>query len=180
MSDTRHPQVPHPSSAAANTATDGVNYAGLVWFVVILIGTTLLCQGLVWGMFRFMEKQAAAVDQPLVATAAPFGEVSPDCAPKPEVGGHPTYDRPCIATNGQVESGRPTAQPHLMADDPIGLKAFRDKEDDILEHYGVMDKNSGVYRIPIDRAKELVLQRGISGGSPMAATPAAPAAPIKK
>jgi hypothetical protein len=54
---------------------------------------------------------------------------------------------------------------------------FRAKEDQILEHYDVMDKNAGTYRIPIERAKDLLIQRGIPGGT---IAPVTPAPTVKK
>jgi len=108
---------------------DGVNYAGIVWFVVILTATTVFCQLLVWGMFRVMEHRVAQSDPPRAPTAAPAGTMPPP--------------------------------PNLLLDEPANLKRFRDSEDTILSTYGWIDRNAGTVRIPIDRAKDLVLERGL-------------------
>ena len=40
---------------------DGVSYTGIVWFIVILVGTVVFCQVFVWGMFVFMESRVVEV-----------------------------------------------------------------------------------------------------------------------
>jgi hypothetical protein len=64
--------------------------------------------------------------------------------------------------------------PNLLMNEPLNLETFRAREDAILTSYAWADKNAGTVRIPIDRAKELILERGIPGGSPLPA--GAPAA----
>jgi len=173
MSDTSHQ---HVAAGSGPTEGDGVSYRGIVWFIVILAGTTLACQLLVWGMIAFMNRQAAHEDVASQPVIAAFGNSNTQCVPNPSPLEHERVtETPCISKEGQVLPGRNAPQPNLMADDPLGLKAFRDKEDEILEHYDVMDKNAGTYRIPIERAKELLLERGIPGGALTAETPAAPA-----
>jgi hypothetical protein len=175
MSDTSHHHAPAGSEP---TEGDGVNYRGIVWFVAILAGTTFACQLLMWGMFAFMDRQAAKDDAAHPSLALAYGNESSDCQPVPTpTGGEKIGRMPCIMHDGQVAPGRTMPQPNLMADDPLGLKVFRAKEDQILEHYDVMDKNAGTYRIPIERAKELLIQRGIPGGT---VTPAAAAPAVKK
>lgn len=51
--------------------------------------------------------------------------------------------------------------PNLLTDEPGNLSTFRHQEDEILSTYGWVDKNSGLVRIPIDRAKALLLQKGL-------------------
>jgi hypothetical protein len=49
------------------------------------------------------------------------------------------------------------------------LKEYRDSQRDILNSYGWVDRAGGVVRIPVDRAIELVLARGLPvrpGGAP--------------
>jgi hypothetical protein len=174
MSDTSHG---HAGTHDIPTESDGVNYRGLVWFMVILAGTTFACQLIVWGMIAFMNRQAAQDDAVHPGLAAAYGAENTQCDPNPSpIESERHIQTPCIAKDGEVLGGRNSPQPNLMADDPLGLKVFREKEDEILEHYDVMDKNAGTYRIPIDRAKELLLERGIPGGTPTPAAAETPAA----
>jgi hypothetical protein len=84
-----------------------------------------------------------------------------------------------------VMSGRKAGEdrlpvgPLVVTDEPGMLRQLRTKERDVLNHYGWVDKNAGVVRIPIDRAIELLASQpqrmSLDGSAP--AAPAAPAAP---
>jgi hypothetical protein len=82
--------------------------------------------------------------------------------------------------------------PLVITDEPGALRQLRTKERDVLHHYGWVDKNAGVVRIPIERAIELLAaspqRMGLEtapaaapaapeGAAPAAAPPAAPATP---
>jgi hypothetical protein len=51
--------------------------------------------------------------------------------------------------------------PRLQTNPPADLKAFRDSERRQMETYGWVNRPAGVVRIPIERAMDLVLQRGL-------------------
>jgi hypothetical protein len=61
---------------------------------------------------------------------------------------------------------------------PLDLKRYRDDQDKILAGYGWVDPTARVVRIPVERAMELMLQKGypVRGGSPVASTAKAPKA----
>jgi hypothetical protein len=61
-------------------------------------------------------------------------------------------------------------QPQLEKTPIPDLKAFRQAEDDTLNHYGWVDKQKGVVRIPISQAMDMVVKKGLP------VRPAAPAA----
>ena len=142
MADIKHVQPAHPPEA--RTEADGVNYRGIVWFVVILVVTTAVCQVLMVGTFKLFEKQTNTADPGRPVMMAPMVE------PKPG---------PAVVT------GAPG--PSLLTDEPSNLHEFRQGEDTQMHGYSWVDRNAGTVRIPIDRAKELLLQRGISGGKPI-------------
>lgn len=79
------------------------------------------------------------------------------------------------------QENRVPPEPRLQTDPKQDLKNLRAAEADTLEHYGWVDRNNGVVRIPIERAIELTLERGLparQGGSGAAAPDApAPTAP---
>ena len=52
-------------------------------------------------------------------------------------------------------------EPRLQTNPRQDLRDMRKQEDDLLGHYGWVDKNAGVVRIPIDEAMKLVVQRGL-------------------
>ncbi len=115
---------------------DGISYRGVVWFVAVLVITTLVSQLLMVGTFKWLDHDFKSADAPRAPLAAPTGQLPP-------------------APNLQyLSSGSP------QVSDPGNLEQFREKEDAILKGYSY-DKASGVALIPIDRAKELLLQRGL-------------------
>ena len=52
-------------------------------------------------------------------------------------------------------------EPKLQANPQADMRMMREKEDTILSHYGWVDPNHGVVRIPVDRALDLVAERGL-------------------
>ena len=116
--------------------SDGVSYRGIVVFIVILAVTTFICQGIVVGMFKFMDAAAVESSPSRAALATPTGTLPPG--------------------------------PNLLIDEPANLRHFATTEDEALHTYGWADKNAGVVRLPIHRAKELMLERGfpVAGETP--------------
>jgi hypothetical protein len=51
--------------------------------------------------------------------------------------------------------------PRLQVDPKMELKKYRDSQREILNSYGWVDRQGGVVRIPIDRAMDLVIARGL-------------------
>jgi len=51
--------------------------------------------------------------------------------------------------------------PRLQVDPKMELKQYRDSQREMLNSYGWVDRPGGVVRIPIDRAMELVIARGL-------------------
>ena len=62
--------------------------------------------------------------------------------------------------------------PRLQTNAPADLAHYRAEQEKILQSYGWVDPPAGVVRIPIDRAMDLVLQRGFSVRSGAASAPA--------
>lgn len=53
-------------------------------------------------------------------------------------------------------------QPRLERNERLEINQFRLKEEQVLNSYGWVDQKAGVVRIPVERAMELVAQRGLS------------------
>jgi len=74
----------------------------------------------------------------------------------------------------QTWMGQPPPSPRLQIQEPKDLAAFRKEEAEILSTYGVVDRDQGIYRIPIEEAMKLTLERGLPTlGDPVAALAAA-------
>jgi hypothetical protein len=62
-----------------------------------------------------------------------------------------------------AQVGRPVLppEPRLQVHPREDLKLLRRQEDAILSSYGWVDRSAGVVRIPVDRAMQLVIERGL-------------------
>lgn len=52
-------------------------------------------------------------------------------------------------------------QPRLEGNERVEINDFRQQEDQTLNSYGWVDQHAGTVRIPIDRAMQLIAQRGL-------------------
>jgi hypothetical protein len=153
MPDTRTGAHAAPNAHGLPVQTDGVSFRGIVWFLVVIFATTMFCQGLIIGVFKVLEHQRSDNDParaPLAAqTSMPHIE------------------------QGTVVAGTPMPSPNLLTDDPLTLAKFRAEEDTKLTTYAALDRNAGTYRIPIEKAKDLLMQKGL----PSRNVPAPPVGP---
>ncbi len=51
--------------------------------------------------------------------------------------------------------------PRLEVQASMALQKLRTSEDDLLNSYGWIDRNAGIARIPINRAMQLIVERGL-------------------
>ena len=66
-----------------------------------------------------------------------------------------------------VPSGEaPRPEPRLLTDEPGNLATFRLQEAEKVETYGWVDEPGGIARIPVERAKALILERGLPSRVP--------------
>lgn len=111
------------------TEGDGVSYRGIAVFMLILVITTVVCEGIVVGMFKFFDASARENGVARAPLSAPAGTLPP--------------------------------APNLLLNEPANLQQFREREKAELTTYGWLDKNAGTVRLPIDRAKDLLIERGL-------------------
>jgi hypothetical protein len=130
MADTNRPDA----TQGVLVEGDGINYRGIVWFVVVLAITVAISQVLMWGMFEVMARRVAGADAPRAPLALP--------------------------------AGAPPQGPALLLDEPANLRDFRIDEELRLNSYGWIDRNAGTVRLPIERAKALLLERGLPAREP--------------
>jgi hypothetical protein len=81
--------------------------------------------------------------------------------------------------NLPVTSSEEFPKPRLEVKGSVDLAKFRAAEEADLDSYGWIDRNSGTVHIPIDRAMQLLLQRGLpdvgAGQTPLSLMQARPA-----
>jgi hypothetical protein len=140
MADTSH-HVPAPVEG------DGVSYSGLIWFMVVIAVTTIVCQALMVVLLKAFQYQAKSSPVPAAPLAATVSE-------RPGLVGRVYPDMHAI--------GLPTSPlPRLLVNEPANLAELHKHEHEMLTTYGWMDQNAGIVRLPIDRAKDLLLQKGL-------------------
>jgi hypothetical protein len=70
---------------------------------------------------------------------------------------------PMVAANLRRTPSGPRLEPNPLAP----RRAAQARENAVLESYGWVDPNTGIARIPIDRAMELLVQRGLPPSKPI-------------
>jgi hypothetical protein len=154
--DTSHSHAadPHGHTGDIPVEIDEISYRGLGWFAVVLAGTVIFVQLAMYALFHVLNYQITEADPKRPPLAAAPGSLPP-------------------APNLLYEKSGAEEQ-----NEPGYLREFRAKEEAALNGYSV-DKAAGTARIPIARAKELLLQRGLAvrpqGGAPAAPAKTAPA-----
>lgn len=131
----RHPQHGGPEFEQQDMRPKAV-YGFLVVLVVLCVGAYFVIDGLYHYMDSYESKHQPALN-PLVTAAT--GDTR-------------------VVTPANVNA---FPQPRLETDERGQIYSFRLQEEQKLHSYGWVDQNAGVVRIPIDRAMELIAQRGL-------------------
>ena len=125
---------------------DDENVRAILRFGLWLTVSALVIYAVLFGMFQYFDRQAAAADparNPLLA--------------------------------GQKPPASPAArfpEPRLQSNAAAELEKARAQEDEILHSYGWVDRNTGVVRMPVERAMQMVAERGVPVWPPVPPQPA--------
>jgi hypothetical protein len=113
---------------------------GVFAFLISLAVGGVLVYFVVWGLYEFMDARQRSHQPPqgplVKQVETDTRIVSPDQITK--------FPQPRLERNERVE-----------------IKDFRLREEQTLNSYGWVDEKTGVVRIPIERAMQLVAQRGL-------------------
>ena len=130
-----------------------------------MAGLALLCLVIylvVFGMYRFLDSYATAHQPPMSPMVTPEADTR-------------------TVTPGNAET---FPQPRLEENERTQFRSFIEDQDRKLATYDWVDKDRGTVRIPIDRAMELIEQRGLpvhaEGASSAQSSAAQTSAPVKK
>lgn len=145
-----------------------ISAAGVVYFLVGLAVFCLICHFIVTGLYDFLDKQSRAQQTPIsplvTSKVQDTRHLPPDLKTDAESADYEKY----------LKKSFPT--PQLETDERNQLDKIRLNEEDTLATYDYVDKSAGTVRIPIERAMELIAQRGLptraQSGSAAQATPA--------
>lgn len=156
------PIVNHDGFEQEDLSSSAVLYA-LAGLVVVCVVVYLI----MFGMYRFLDRYDTAHQPPLSPMATPQADTR-------------------AVTHENTET---FPQPRLEENERTQLRSFIEDQDRKLATYDWVDKDRGAVRIPIDRAMELILQRGLpvhpegassaQGSAPQSSAPRT-SAPVKK
>jgi hypothetical protein len=134
MSSNNEAHLEHPEATYERT---DLSATGVLGFLVGLAITLALIHLVLWGMYRYLDHYQTR-SQPRLS---PLQNVHPD--------------QPDSRTVQQFPL--PRLQPDPVAD----LNKFRAQQDAILSSYGPSSAQAGAVRIPIERAIDMLAQRGL-------------------
>jgi len=155
MSEDKITNQPAPHQSTARH--DGFEHADLspsgpFYFLAGLALLGLVVYLIMFGMYRFLDRYETAHQPPLSPLATPQADT-----------------RSVTHENTQT-----FPQPRLEENERTQLGPFIEDQDRKLATYDWVDKNKGTVRIPIDRAMDLIAERGIG---PLPAAPVVMPAP---
>jgi hypothetical protein len=125
-----------------------IGVGGVLYFLAGLAACGVIIYFIVNGVFSYLNKRYEAEQQPvspLVTNRIPDARHLP-----PEY--HGDYEK-------YLRQNFPA--PQLEINERTELNEIRLREEDTLSTYGWVDQKAGVVRIPIDRAMDLLVQRGL-------------------
>ena len=129
---------------------DVVKVGGITGFMVVLTVAVVFIGWLIVAVlnsFEGRERQAELESRP-----SPFAAERSKLPPEPRLQ---------LAPNSEEQIDKNEA-PDLKTQHPLEeMKALRATWKNDLDHYGWVDKQSGVVRIPIEQAKKMLLERGL-------------------
>ena len=165
MSDNIHP-------VKTNGHTDferrDITVAGVIYFMVGLAVSAVVIHFIVAGMYKYLENRSEAQQRsisPLVTNPVRDTRTLP-----------PEFKTDSEGTDYQKYLQKNFPEPQLEIDERTELNKVRLYEEDRLSTYDYVDKDAGTVRIPIDRAMDLLVQRGLptreqpSGSTAVAST----------
>ena len=163
------PDETNPANPTGNGGYErqDIGAAGVLYFLLGLAVAGLLVYFIVDGLYHFLDKRSEAEQAPVnpLVTNAPT-----DTRHIPL-----EYTTDANSTNYEKYLEKNFPAPQLETDERLQLNKVRLREEDTLSTYDYIDKNAGSIRIPIDRAMDLIAQRGLPV-RPQASTAKAPAA----
>jgi hypothetical protein len=130
-----HSHAEHPQGSLDNAdvqhETGDINVSAVVWFVVILSVVVLSMNASMWAMFKALQHYERKYEPAVSPLARPPAQVK-------------DFPAPSLQTTPWTD-----------------LKAFRAEQLSHAENYGWVDEKLGIAHVPIAKAKEMLLKKGI-------------------
>jgi hypothetical protein len=126
---------------------------GIIYFMLALVVVTIICLFGIRGLYSFLDRREKAAQPALSPLVTNVPEDTRHIAP-----GYPQAVFP---------------SPKLEEDERGQLNGIRLPEEQTLYSYGWVDEKAGTIHIPIERAMDLLVQRGLPVRPPQTASQAA-------
>jgi hypothetical protein len=130
-----------------------IGIGGVLYFIAILAVVCIVCGFIVDGLYHYLDKRTEAGQPPI----SPLLRNAPNDTRK--LPAEYKTDSESADYQKYLESNFPA--PQLETNERTELNKIRLREDQTLATYDWVDQNAGTVRIPIDRAMELIAQRGL-------------------
>jgi hypothetical protein len=137
-------QIHHANPGHPDYERRDISAAAIVYFLIGLVVFLGISHFIVTGLYGFLEKYSQAHQTPI----SPLVNNAPVDTRK-----LPTDYRDYLKQN--------FPSPQLETDERTQLNDVRLREEDILSTYDYIDQKAGTVRIPIERAMDLIAQRGL-------------------
>lgn len=121
-----------------------IGIGGVLWFLLGLAVAGAIITFVVNGFYHYLDARSQAEQAP----------VSPLVTNVPKDTRH-------LSTDYKDYLNQNFPSPQLEIDERTQLDQVRLKEEEMLATYGWVDQKAGVVRIPIERAMDLIAQRGL-------------------
>lgn len=118
---------------------EDLSSSAVLYFLAGLALVSLVVYLIVFGMYRFLDRYDTAHQPPLSPMVTPQADTR-------------------AVTHENAET---FPQPRLEENERTQFRSFIEDQDQKLATYDWLDKDKGTVRIPIDRAMELIEQRGL-------------------
>jgi hypothetical protein len=120
-----------PHNPEVHHERSDVSVSGVFLFGLVLIVSAVIIHFIVWGMMHYFTKREAQSGRPL-----------------------PTF----VVRPPRAQT---IPEPRLQVSPQEDLQSMRAEEDAILDHYDWVDQQTQIVRIPVERAMQLLTERGL-------------------
>ena len=144
---------PPKTNGHADYERRDIGVGGVLYFMAGLAIAAIIIHFVIAGMYRYLEHHAEAQQKaisPLVTNPARDTRTLP-----------PQFKTDSEGTDYEKYLQKNFPTPQLETDERTQLNKVRLAEENTLSTYDYIDKDAGTVRIPIDRAIELLVQRGL-------------------
>lgn len=145
----------HPVKTNGHTDFErrDIGTGGVVYFLIGLAVAAVIIHFVVAALYRYLEVRSEANQQavsPLVTNPTRDTRTLP-----------PQFKTDAEGTDYEKYLQKSFPAPQLEIDERTQLNKVRLYEENTLSSYDYVDQNAGTVRIPIDRAMDLLVQRGL-------------------